>query len=247
MGLSAAASSLGDGDRNDHGKPTGRRTSGRLRRTEIATSRMATTSGAESDPESRVPHLRHAVGLSVFVSSRSAVGINARSCLRLPSLPAPLPLRSLRSRRKRVLAAWRQGRVVRCLRALVRLQSLLELSNCCQQKPRHCLGVWRPLRNLLCGDLQRGTPFLWLQSALEKRPISQHLAPRGVNGYGCRRCEFVRLTRAGGFYDDLLSPSLREERKAIRTRNGLVDIFGQFCGDGFRLAEAGESAGRAGS
>ncbi len=194
MGLPAPASSLGDGDRNDQGKPTGRRTSGRLRRTEIATSRMATTSGAESDPESRVPHLRHAVGLSVFVSSRSAVGINARSCLRLLSLPAPLPLRSLRSLRslrKRVLAAWRQGRVVRCLRALVRLQSLLEISNFRQQKPHHCLGVWRPLRNLLCGDLQPGTPSLWLQSALEKRLISQHLAPRGVNGYVCCRREFV--------------------------------------------------------
>ena len=103
--------------------------------------------------------------------------------LAVPRLPATLPLRfrSLRPRRMRMLAARGQGRVLRCLRALELLQPLLELSNFRQQKPHHCLGVWRPLRNLLFGDLQRHTPFLAAIGPREKPSF------QGFAGPGCER------------------------------------------------------------
>ena len=103
--------------------------------------------------------------------------------LAVPGLPAPIPLRlrSLRPRRMRMLAAWRQRRVLRCLWALVLLQSPLELNNFCQQKPHHCLGVWRPLRNLLFGDLQLNIPVLAAIGPREKPSFLRFAAP------GCER------------------------------------------------------------
>ena len=100
--------------------------------------------------------------------------------LAVPRLPAPIPLR-LRSRRMRMLAARRQRRVLRCLRALELLQPLLELSNFRQKKPHHCLGVWRPLRNLFFGDLQRHTLFLAATGPREKPSF------QGFAGPGCER------------------------------------------------------------
>ena len=110
--------------------------------------------------------------------------------LAVPRLPATLPLRfrSLRPRRMRMLAARGQGRVLRCLRALELGESALQFSNfpaqlrnLSHQQPHHCLGVWRPLRNLLFGDLQRHTPFLAAIGPREKPSF------QGFAGPGCER------------------------------------------------------------
>ena len=58
----------------------------------------------------------------------------ARGVSRLPATLS-FRLRFHRPRRTRALAARRQGRVLRCLRALVLLQSVLELSNFRQKNP----------------------------------------------------------------------------------------------------------------
>ena len=110
--------------------------------------------------------------------------------LSMPRLPAPLPLRlpSRRPRRMRVLAARRQGGVLRCPRTLVfgepplQLSHLpAQLSNLGHQQPHHRLGVRRPLRNLPFGDLQRHVPYVAGIGCREKATFRRFDAP------GCER------------------------------------------------------------